>query len=292
MRAIAAEALGEIGDPVAIQPLTEALKDNNQLVRSNAASALGKTDHADAVQPLVKALKDEQYHVIMNAAEALGKIGDPGAVQPLISSLKNENFYVRGNAASALGEICDSVAVPLLICVIQEDKDEYVRKCAAEALDNLINSNKPYRELHPHLVCRKCLFKTQINEIEAGRFKKYVYAACRGCGTWSHLIQNVRKSVGIVGGDTEDYYTDEDSIYINLWSEQQKKARNADIDVLEIREGKNINYDYAINAVLITLSEMMCPDQKNIPVIIHKKASVPEGVMVILSHEFGEIIIR
>ncbi|MCP4348578.1 MAG: hypothetical protein GY795_24100, partial [Desulfobacterales bacterium] len=67
---------------------------------------------------------------------------------------------------------------------------------------------------------------------------------------------------------------------------------NADIDVLEIREGKDISYDYAINAVLVTLkNDVSRPKEyvKNIPVVIQENLSVPEGVISVLNHEFGEI---
>ncbi len=100
--------------------------------------------------------------------------------------------------------------------------------------------------------------------------------------------------IGLIGDDIEDFHTDEDKIYyISLWSEPQKKATNADIDVPQIREARDISYEYAINAVLTTLkNDVSRPKEyvKNIPVIIYKKASVPEEVM--LEHEFGEIIIR
>ncbi|MCP4346597.1 MAG: hypothetical protein GY795_13860, partial [Desulfobacterales bacterium] len=67
---------------------------------------------------------------------------------------------------------------------------------------------------------------------------------------------------------------------------------NADIDVLEIREGKDISYDYAINAVLVTLkNDVSRPKEyvKNIPVVIHENLRVPEGVISILNYEFGGI---
>ena len=40
---------------------------------------------------------------------------------------------------------------------------------------------------------------------------------------------------------------------MSLWNEQEKKACNADIDILEIRESDGVSYDYAINAVLNVL---------------------------------------
>lgn len=63
-------------------------------VRSEAAHALGEIGDARAVDPLIDALQDEDRRVRERAARALGKIGDARAVGPLIEALKNENGWV------------------------------------------------------------------------------------------------------------------------------------------------------------------------------------------------------
>ena len=57
------------------------------------------------MQPLINALKDEDKYVRGSAAVALGNIKSDTAVQPLINALKDEDKYVRGSAAVALGNI-------------------------------------------------------------------------------------------------------------------------------------------------------------------------------------------
>lgn len=80
--------LGEIGDPRAVDPLIEALKDEYSRVRSSAARALGEIGDPKAVDPLTEALKDEYltytassgtHETVREAAsEALKKIqGEP-----------------------------------------------------------------------------------------------------------------------------------------------------------------------------------------------------------------------
>ncbi len=96
----------------------------------------------------------------------------------------------------------------------------------------------------------------------------------------------------MIGSNIEDYSVTGDNVYISLWSEQQKKARNADIDVLEIENSEEISYDYAINAVLVTLkNDVSRPTEyiKGIPLVIHGELPVPAGAMKMLEHEFGEI---
>ena len=85
-RYLGAEALGEIGDPKALEPLMNLLKDKKWDVRRNAAQALGNIGDPRAVEPLTKTLKDKNPGVRGDAAQALGKIGKP-AVEPLIAAM-------------------------------------------------------------------------------------------------------------------------------------------------------------------------------------------------------------
>ncbi len=65
-------------------------------VRLSAADALGNIKSMIAVQPLINALKDEDSDVRWSAAEALGNIKSETAVQPLINALKDKDEDVRG----------------------------------------------------------------------------------------------------------------------------------------------------------------------------------------------------
>ena len=64
-------------------------------VRSSAAEALGEIGDARAVEPLCAALRDKDVDVREAAAEALGKIGDARAAVPLRSALGDEDSDVR-----------------------------------------------------------------------------------------------------------------------------------------------------------------------------------------------------
>jgi HEAT repeat protein len=117
VRMQAAEALGEIRDPKSVDPLIQALRDENWEVRRNAKEALGKMG-VPAVEPLIRALKDENKGVRGKAAEALGNIGDPRAVEPLIQTLKEDSDpdgYVHICTIRALGKIGDRRAVEPII---------------------------------------------------------------------------------------------------------------------------------------------------------------------------------
>ena len=118
------------------------------------------------------------------------------------------------------------------------------------------------------------------------------YFICKTCEKKDRRLVNVRKVIGLIGGDVIDYRQEGDKVYVNLWFEQEKKAQNADIDVLEIKESDGISYDYAVNAVLNVLKNDVSRPRKyvkKIPIIIKGKPPLSENSIMILKHEFGGV---
>ncbi len=314
--------LGTIGNPEAVKPLISTLEDGDRNVRNDAVTALGKIGAQEALQPLISVLKDQSSYVRCNAAEALGNIGDPMAAKPLVFSLEDKFGTVRWAAAEALGKIGDPIALKPFLKMLKHERDRWglVRDEVfnfsiklAGIINEIIIANRPFQKYYPHLYCRKCLMRTkQIRTGLAIMYTNYIcfftspilkipamfvrysknIVTCRCCGSGLHFMKNIKQVVGLIGGDIEDISLNEDKLYVSLWSESQKKARNADIDVLEIRNTQGISYDYAINALLITLkNDVSRPAEyvKQIPVVIHKNTRIPEGAKLILDHEFGKI---
>ena len=117
----AAEALGDLGDSRAVEPLVTALKnDEFSGVRWKAAEALSKLG-SPAVPALIGALRHEDDDVRWKAAIALGEIGDPQAVEPLILLLCDEDRFVKSHAALALGSIGEPAVNPLLRALREGD---------------------------------------------------------------------------------------------------------------------------------------------------------------------------
>jgi HEAT repeat protein len=132
----AAEALGRIGDPRAVEPLIVALKNGGwYMIRKAAAEALGRIGDPRAVEPLIPVLKDEYFKVREAATEALIKIGAP-SVEPLIDALRYREWRMRKAATEVLGKIGDARAIEPLIAAL-EDEDKDVRKSVAWGLVSL-----------------------------------------------------------------------------------------------------------------------------------------------------------
>lgn len=164
-RATAIMAIGNIGNPRAIDPLVTVLKNKELFCYEEAAIALGKIG-GEAFEPLMAvynnsnsdldlrtsvlkalgemkdarvrdvlltAIRDENEHIRHYAAESLGKLKYPEFTEPLISLLKDKERWVRVAAAEALGKIGNINAVEPLIFAVK-DPCERVRMAIIEAL--------------------------------------------------------------------------------------------------------------------------------------------------------------
>ena len=135
-------ALGMIGGETSVQWLLYIL--NNSRVWGDqvyAALALGEIGDPNAIDSLVAALKRSWRDVRSTAADALGKIADPAAVPALLEVL-NEHDWVGNNlrfpyaVTRALAKIGTEEAISALIAALN-DKEKSVDKAAAKALERI-----------------------------------------------------------------------------------------------------------------------------------------------------------
>ncbi|NHJ04031.1 MAG: HEAT repeat domain-containing protein [Candidatus Heimdallarchaeota archaeon] len=134
----AAKALGEIGDEIVIDPLLQALKeDESEDVRASAALALGKFDNYEGIpQKLGEIISQETSPIVRIAiANSIGEIGNKSAAKLLIPVLENEeSFWVREAIIEALGKAYSKDFTELLLKYLKDDDSEEVRVQAANAL--------------------------------------------------------------------------------------------------------------------------------------------------------------
>lgn len=130
-----AEVLISFGRDI-VPELVQALGDErNPNVRVWAAQILGRLGDPRAVQPLMGRITDRSEQVRMSVAEALGKLGDPRAVNELMMVARRDPVSpVRAEAARALGQLGDPTVVPGLVTLLA-DPDYWTRLRAIEALE-------------------------------------------------------------------------------------------------------------------------------------------------------------
>lgn len=166
IRLAAAQALGPLRDPLAVEPLAALLGDEIAGVRRAAVGALSARGGFRVVEPLVRALEDRDGDVRATAATAvyrrlmtdpdaetrratcaaLGRIRDVEAIEPLAKAIMDADETVRVAAVKALQGIGDPGAVtPLIIAQVSEQgrqkgtgrSSPAVERAVSQALDAL-----------------------------------------------------------------------------------------------------------------------------------------------------------
>lgn len=91
----AAIALGQLGDPGAVEPLIHALQDDFYQVRACAAWTLGQLGDSRATGPIRSLLEDKKESVRLTAIDALGSLEDPRAYDALFALLNQKGSYYK-----------------------------------------------------------------------------------------------------------------------------------------------------------------------------------------------------
>jgi len=134
-RLAAAKLLGEMGEPSALGPLTEVIKDHSYSKdeRVDAIHALRKIKDPQVVEVLVAVLKLSDAHdLIVAVVRVLGEIGDPRAIEPLAELL--EYVLMRDYVVKALVQIGNHRAVGPLLEILKREKSLRLIKDVAWAL--------------------------------------------------------------------------------------------------------------------------------------------------------------
>jgi predicted Zn-dependent protease len=137
----AAEALGNLGDLRAVEPLINALSVQHWRVRCSAAQALGRLRDPRAVDALIALVNRRNIDMTsrLAAAEALGNIGDQRAVAPLLNTLRREELDVHAtqtlaNALQRLGVAPQMVIAERTARARKAQKEEARAKASKQVL--------------------------------------------------------------------------------------------------------------------------------------------------------------
>jgi hypothetical protein len=164
LRGEAAEALGELRDPLALDALVRILQRKEfdlRRFRVVAAWALGEIGDARALQPLIDCLKDEYHHIQRTAAWALGRIGDARAVKPLIEL----PIFAGKPAVTALQAILERSAKNVSVVDLQElAKLDKVTECVFEKRQ-IHFSGDPIMDYTEKLVSREPVDCSQVRRL-------------------------------------------------------------------------------------------------------------------------------
>jgi HEAT repeat protein len=137
MRRTAAESLGKIGDPRAVESVLPLKHDPAAMVREASVVAVGRlkpTATDGVVALLALALEDPDESVRQAAVVAIGEVEpDPRLLQPVVGLLRSSDPTIRRAVVRALLQIDSSRSVPALIAA-GRDADAEVRQGIVAAL--------------------------------------------------------------------------------------------------------------------------------------------------------------
>jgi hypothetical protein len=111
-------------------------------------------------------------------------------------------------------------------------------------IDEIVFSQLPLRRSFPDVYCQHCYARA-----EQHHYEEWDWVSCRQCKEVHGLQPGVRQAVGQIGGDVA-WDLKGGTLHLNLWDDASRKARAADLDVLEIVGGKPIHYDWAVSAIV------------------------------------------
>jgi len=140
VRSEAAEALGEIGDPRAVEPLIKSLSDKDPFVRSTSADALAKIGE-QSLEPLILSLWENDVNIFKYITEALDRIDSSWPAREetrkylgyFSKALQSGSSHVKLYIINVLENIQDP-SVSKILTKALEDNDRNVRLNAASAL--------------------------------------------------------------------------------------------------------------------------------------------------------------
>ncbi len=133
-----ANVAAKIGTEAVIQPLVNAMKDQNGNVRSQACKVLVDLEVASAVNEMTLLLKDNNPRARLEALRGIYKLStDTSSILcHLIDAAREQHREVRKRAATYLGWIENDEAISILIDLLG-DKESIVRKTAVLSLGEL-----------------------------------------------------------------------------------------------------------------------------------------------------------
>lgn len=197
VRATAAFSVIFLPEDEAAQALLPLLGDKSELVRREAAYALGEVGNPSAINPLLQILQKDKILEVRNAAiVALGNIGDVSAVEPLTQILrrnpKPEEEFMRSSAAKSIGQIARSFEKPryanlienfpvfrnannLLVQVLQNPREaQEVKREAAFALGAIgdesalpvLRANLNNQDYYLAEISKEAIRKISLNKLE------------------------------------------------------------------------------------------------------------------------------
>jgi hypothetical protein len=263
-------------------------------VATQAGKAIARRGSTiDAERLLARAATRRQQHLRLAAAISLRYLGtsagnatleqlsqdpDPAVRNAAISSLHNIQAVLNGTERKSvigLAEIAErflQVEESLDFLVDGSNRSSILVEYhhLREIFEGVVYAQLPLRRVSPHLFCLDCLCRAEIQV-----FQDWSWVRCKRCLDVHGLKPNVVTVIGQIGG-VSDWELHRDELRLSLWDVEDRKARGAEIDALEIVGQQEISYDWAVSAVVEQLRAYARDGECTVPIrFIHAPKIAP-----------------
>jgi hypothetical protein len=246
--------------------LRDGLGKLTQKVAIQAAERLAQQFPIGEVVPiLARAAQARDRHVRIAAAWGYGKLPNDIGIKGLQGLLRDSDALVRNASAEAgrsyLMRLDQTTALSLAPL---DDHLQRYRKALADAavevlagegaakrlreaeaaIDKIVSSQSLLADAAPALYCRRCDRRPLAHS-----FQEWQWYRCPTCQDALDIAPGIVTVIGVIGGVPSDEPAD-GILRLVIWDDAHRSVLRADIDVLEIRGGHGIDYDWAVSAVL------------------------------------------
>lgn len=246
----------------AVESLIDTLRDLtlSLYVRAEAADALGELGDPRAVEPLLTLLTFDHPFVLKHAITALEKIRGARAVEPLMEALSSNFPVVQTFAARALGNIVEDTDIIESFAGFTKSLDSAAR---IEAYDSIMKICKKAPRDDFNFFCTRCFHHYIKHEVPFN--KTITYYACRNCHSSSYFLKGIEKVVLVVDRSVEQTYTRAVEILAVNWYKIKKPF---DFDEIRINEKDDFDLEELAMKLRNDMDEERRSRLKEIPLFL------------------------
>ncbi len=143
-----------------------------------------------------------------------------------------------------------------------------------ELEEKLVNAFRLQGELarfHPFNYCKTGMSRGELSQIHGWK-----YVLGRRSQDYREMIPEIYKVTGLIGPleGEQTKLTGTGELIVQLWNAAENEASAAELDVLEVAAGADINYDWAVSAVIEALRNQSPDRELRIEVQVDTKVSL------------------
>ncbi len=131
-----------------------------------------------------------------------------------------------------------------------------------QRIERILFSQLLLRRSFPQVYCQQCHAYAELKAHEDWR-----WVSCAVCEDAVSLRAGIATVVGQIGGESA-WMQEGNALKISLWDRDTRRVIPGEIDSLEIVGGQDMDYDWALSAVVEMLRNRRKEGQKRIPIIL------------------------